>query len=70
MKKGLEEAIKSRKHTHYGIYNDVGEALDRYSTLELVEYYIKNLKSETALRYYLEQQIIAGEINKSRASNI
>ena len=60
----IDKAIKSRKITHYGIYSDIGTALEQFTTEELADYYINTLKSESDLRYYLEQQIIAGEINK------
>lgn len=60
----IDKAIKSRKITHYGIYSDIGTALDQFTTEELADYYINTLKGESDLRYYIEQQIIAGEINK------
>lgn len=63
-KNGVEKAIQNRKITHYGIYSDIGTALDGFTTQELADYYINILKNESDLRYYLEQQIIANEINK------
>lgn len=63
-KNRIARAIKNRKETHYGIYSDIGTALDKFTTAELADYYINILKCESDLRYYLEQQIIGGEINK------
>lgn len=65
----IEKAIRTRKVTHYGAYSDIGTALDQFTTEELAHYYINTLKSETDLRYYLEQQIIAGEIEKMKQAN-
>lgn len=63
----VEKAIRNRKETYNGIYSDIGTALDKFSTEELVDYFINILGCESSLRYYLEQQIIANEINKSKA---
>ena len=63
----VEKAIKNRKQTYHGIYSDIGTVLDKFSTQELVEYYVNVLGCESSLRYYLEQQIIAAEINKEKA---
>lgn len=60
----VEKAIRNRKETHYGIYADIGTALDAFSTEDLVDYYMKILKCEGSLRYYLYQQIVASEINR------
>lgn len=65
-KNEVEKAIKNRKTTYNGIYSDVGTALDDFTTEELADYYINVLGCESPLRYYLEQQIIASEINKER----
>lgn len=66
-KNEVEKAIKNRKTTYNGIYSDIGLALDKFSTAELADYYINVLGCESSLRYYLEQQIIASEINKAKA---
>lgn len=63
----VDRAIKNRKTTHNSIYSDIGVALDKFSTVELVDYYINVLSCEGTLRYYLEQQIIANEISKLKA---
>ena len=63
----VEKAIKHRKATYHGIYSDIGTVLDNFTTQELADYYINVLGYESSLRYYLEQQIIASEINKSKA---
>lgn len=62
----VEKAIKNRKETHYGIYSDIGTVLDRFSTEELVKYYLEKF-GDSGLRYFLEQQIIAAEINELKA---
>lgn len=63
-KNKIEKALKNRKPTYSGIYSDVGMILDNFTTEELADYYINVLGCESPLRYYLEQQIIAGEISK------
>ena len=63
----VEKAIQNRKETYNSIYSDIGTALDRFSTAELADYYINVLGCESSLRYYLEQQITANEINKLKA---
>lgn len=64
----VEKAIKSRKETYRGIYSDVGIALDVFSTEELTKYYLDRF-GDGGLRYFLEQQIIAAEINKLKDYN-
>lgn len=64
----VEKAIRNRKETYHGIYSDIGTVLDKFSTEELVKYYCEVLNCDGALRYYLEQQIIASEINKSKTA--
>lgn len=44
--------------------------LEKFSTLELVDYYIKTLGYEDNLRNYLEEKITADEINKSKMKNV
>lgn len=67
-KNEIEKAIKNRKETYNGIYSDIGTAIEKFSTAELAEYYINVLNCDSALRYYLEQQIIASEINKIKTA--
>lgn len=62
----IDKAIQTRKNTYRGIYSDVGCVLDRFTTSELADYYIKRF-GDGGLRYFLEQQIIAAEINKDKA---
>lgn len=62
----VEKALKERKTTYNGIYSDVGVALDKFSTEELAKYYLEKF-GDGGLRYFLEQQIIANEINKRKA---
>lgn len=64
----IEEALAKRQTTHYGIYHDVGEVLKDFSTNEIVEFFV-SLGLENCLRYYMEQQITAREIEKSRSSD-
>ena len=66
-KSEVEKAINNRTTTYNGIYSDIGHALDKFSTAELADYYINVLGCESSLRYYLEQQITASEINKLNA---
>lgn len=63
-KNEVEKAIKNRKTTYNGIYSDVGTVLDNFTTEQLADYYINVLGCESPLRYYLEQQIIASEVEK------
>ena len=65
-KNEVAKAIKNRKTTYSGIYSDVGTVLDNFTTEQLVDYYINVLGCESPLRYYLEQQIIASEIEKQK----
>lgn len=62
----VEKAIRNRKETYNGIYSDIGTALDKFSTEELAKYYLEKF-GDGGLRYFLEQQIIANEINKAKA---
>lgn len=66
-KSEVEKAISNRPTTYNGIYSDIGHVLDKFSTVELADYYINVLGCESSLRYYLEQQITASEINKAKA---
>lgn len=61
----IAKAIKNRKKSHYNIYSEVGVVLDKFTTVELVEYYLEEF-GDGGLRYFLEQQLIANEINKLR----
>lgn len=61
----VEKAIKNRKKTYHGIYSDIGTVLDRFSTEELAKFYLEKF-GDGGLRYWLEQQIIASEINKDK----
>lgn len=59
----VEKAIRNRKETYNGIYSDIGTVLDKFSTEELSKFYLEKF-GDGGLRYWLEQQIIASEINK------
>lgn len=59
----IEKAIKNRKTTHNSIYSDIGLVLDKFSTEELAKFYLEKF-GDGGLRYWLEQQIVASEINK------
>lgn len=65
-KNEVENAIRNREETYHGIYSDIGAVLDRFSTEELAKYYLDRF-GDGGLRYFLEQQIISAEINKSKA---
>lgn len=64
-KNEVEKAIQNRKQTYNGIYSDIGIVLDKFSTEELMKFYVEKY-GESSVRYYLEQQIIAGEIIKEK----
>lgn len=66
-KSEVEKAIKNRNETYHGIYHDIGTELDKFSTDELLKFYIEQY-GESTIRYFLEQQIIAGEINKIKSA--
>lgn len=55
----LTDTLVNREKSHHGIYSDIGHILDKYSTDELFRYVKDNLSMDTALRYYLEQNIVA-----------
>lgn len=57
--------IKQRKSTHYGLYHDIGIILEKISTQDLIQYFIEEF-GENVLRNFIEEQIIANEINKER----
>ena len=63
----VEKAIRNREETYNGIYSDIGCVLDNFTTEQLTDYFINVLGCESSLRYYLEQQIIAAEINNEKA---
>lgn len=65
-KNEIDRAISERKNTYFGIYSDVGTVLEKFTTEELAEYYLKRF-GDGGLRYFLEQQIIAAEIAKEKA---
>lgn len=64
-KNPIDKSLASRQKTYKGIYSDVGATLDAFSTSELAEYYIQRF-GDSALRYFLEQGIIAAEISKEK----
>ena len=57
----IDKAIKERDRTHYGIYSDIGNVLDNFSTSELVNYFMKRF-GDGVIRNFIEEQIIAAEI--------
>lgn len=65
-KNEIDRAISERENTCFGIYSDVGTALEKFTTEELAEYYLKRF-GDGGLRHFLEQQIIAAEIAKEKA---
>lgn len=64
-KNEIDRAISERKITYFGIYSDIGTALEKFKTEELAEYYLERF-GDGGLRYFLEQQIIAAEIAKEK----
>lgn len=65
----VEKAMQNREQTYNGIYSDIGVVLDQFSIDELTKFYIEKY-GESSIRYYLEQQIIAGEISKEKSKII
>ena len=65
-KNEIDRAISERENTYFGIYSDIGTTLEKFTTEELAEYYLKRF-GDGGLRYFLEQQIIAAEIAKEKA---
>lgn len=61
----VERAIKKRTKTYNGIYSDIGIALEKFTTEDLLKFYIEKY-GDSSIRYFLEQQIIAGEISKEK----
>lgn len=59
-KNEIDRAISERKNTYFGIYSDIGTALEKFKTEELAEYYLERFGD------FLEQQIIAAEIAKEK----
>lgn len=64
-KNEVEKAIQNRKQSYNGIYSDIGTVLDKFNAEELLKFYIEKY-GDSSVRYFLEQQIIAGEINKEK----
>lgn len=65
----IDQAISERKNTYFGIYSDIGTALEKFTTEELAKYYLERF-GDGGLRYFLEQQIIAAEIAKEKAGGL
>lgn len=63
----IKELIQNRKRTHNSIYSDIGNALDGVSTMDLTRYFVEVVMgSDSLLRTFVEEQIIAAEISKER----
>lgn len=62
----VEKVIENRKETYNGIYSDICTVLDKFNTEEIAKFYLEKF-GDGGLRYWLEQQIIASEINKLKA---
>lgn len=62
-----EELSKMQLSTN-GIYSDVSVVLEKYNLEQLIHYYLDRVMNghEITLRSYIEEQIIADEINKRR----
>lgn len=66
-KNEVEKAILNRRQTCNGIYSDIGAVLENFTTEELLKFYIEKY-GDSSVRYFLEQQITAGEINKIKTA--
>ena len=64
--------IDNRTETHHSIYADIGNALESVSTADLTRLFIEDIMrgNESFLRTYLEEKIIAAEIEKIRYSKV
>lgn len=66
--KEIKKLIDNRKKSYHGIYSDIGTALNSVSTKDLIKYFIDEVMhgNDTTIRAYVEDQIIANEINKAK----
>lgn len=60
----IQQEINNMQITHYGYFHDIGIVLEKFSTEELIKYYLQN--NESSLRNYIEEQIINEEIMKRK----
>ena len=61
--KRINNDIERQREYGGTIYGAVGKALDNTQTADIAKWFTEQI-SESALRYYLEEQIVAAVINK------
>lgn len=64
----IKALIESRERTHNSIYSDIGNALESVPTADLTRYFVEIVMGgkDELLRNFVEEKIIAAEINKER----
>lgn len=64
----IKALIESRERTHNSIYSDIGNALESVPTADLTRYFVEIVMggNDNLLRSFVEEKIIAAEINKER----
>ena len=64
----IKALIESRERTHNSIYSDIGNALESVPTADLTRYFVEIVMggNDKLLRSFVEEKIIAAEINKER----
>ena len=64
----IKALIESRERTHNSIYSDIGNALESVPTADLARYFVEIVMggNDNLLRSFVEEKIIAAEINKER----
>ena len=64
----IKTLIESRERTHNSIYSDIGNALESVPTADLTRYFVEIVMggNDNLLRSFVEEKIIAAEINKER----
>lgn len=64
----IKALIESRERTHNSIYSDIGNALENIPTADLTRYFVEVVMggNDSLLRNFVEEKIIAAEINKER----
>lgn len=64
----IKALIECRERTHNSIYSDIGNALESVPTADLTRYFVEIVMggNDNLLRSFVEEKIIAAEINKER----
>lgn len=67
----ITELISNRPKGHYSVNSEIGTALENVPTADLVRYFVEVVMNgnDDLLRTYVEEKIIAHEVNKIRYQN-